>query len=150
VTRPDPARMALRAALAYAARQARAAGIPAEAIAADLFTLAGTFAESADPAELDAAARDAAAGRAAADGHLAEITPDGAGFLVTCPHGCNLGASAHVRRRAEADRRVQLHTVSTTPLGRGFRIVPAAEIDAEVAADVHRLTHPGRITPDEH
>lgn len=149
--RPDPARMALRAALAGTTRLAQANGVPPAAIAADLLTLADTITGWADPAELDAAARDAAEERAPADGHLATITtPDADGwYLVTCPHGCALGDSAHVRTELAARRRVQLHKVTTTPLGRGFAIVPPEEIAAEVAADMRRLTHPERINPDD-
>jgi hypothetical protein len=48
--------------------------------------------------------------------HTATVTPEGAGYLVTCPHGCNLGTSAHAPDEHAAAARVQLHKTATTPL----------------------------------
>lgn len=41
---------------------------------------------------------------------------DLADYLVTCPHGCQLGRTARQPDRASADRRVHLHELATTPL----------------------------------
>ena len=52
-------------------------------------------------------------------GHKATYAPEGAGYLVTCPHGCPLGTAAHVADEAAAIRRVHLHQIATdTPARR--------------------------------
>lgn len=51
-----------------------------------------------------------------AAGHEAVTTPDGDGYLVTCPLGCNLGDSAHALTSLAAERRVNLHLHATRPL----------------------------------
>ena len=57
-------------------------------------------------------------------GHAATYAPDPAGGLtVTCPHGCGLGTSAHQDDELGAQRRVELHRLSTVPL----RPVPHGE-----------------------
>lgn len=38
------------------------------------------------------------------------------GYLVTCPHGCNLGTSAHAPDLEAAKSRVDLHRLATGPL----------------------------------
>jgi hypothetical protein len=38
------------------------------------------------------------------------------GYLVTCPHGCNLGDSARQATREGAEQRVALHQLATRPL----------------------------------
>jgi hypothetical protein len=50
-------------------------------------------------------------------GHLATWQPEGTtGYLVTCPHGCNLGTSAHAASLGAALARIQLHQMTTSPL----------------------------------
>jgi hypothetical protein len=49
--------------------------------------------------------------------HTLTITPDDdGGFLLTCPHGCNLGTSARQPDQASAERRAELHYLATAPL----------------------------------
>jgi hypothetical protein len=49
--------------------------------------------------------------------HIAKITPLQDGFKVTCPEGCNLGTSAWQDTQQDAERRAELHSVATAPLG---------------------------------
>ena len=49
-------------------------------------------------------------------GHMAAVTPEDGGYLVTCPHGCRLGTSAHAPDEDMAARRVRLHELATRPL----------------------------------
>jgi hypothetical protein len=51
--------------------------------------------------------------------HTATYTPAGGGwFLVTCPHGCNLGTTRQRADRESAERRVELHRLATaSPAG---------------------------------
>jgi hypothetical protein len=51
--------------------------------------------------------------------HVAIITPEDGGFLVTCPEGCALGTSEHQPDRLGAERRIELHRLATAPLGPG-------------------------------
>ena len=46
-----------------------------------------------------------------ATGYLLASPPDG--YLVTCPHGCNLGTTARQATREGAERRVELHQIAT-------------------------------------
>lgn len=46
--------------------------------------------------------------------HVADYGHEGAGYLVVCPEGCNLGTSAHQPDEAGALRRVHLHKIATT------------------------------------
>lgn len=49
--------------------------------------------------------------------HTATYAPDDeGGFLVTCPRGCKLGATARQPDEAGADRRARLHHLATAPL----------------------------------
>jgi len=48
--------------------------------------------------------------------HEATYAPDGDGFLVTCPHGCSLGTSAHQPTEERAAARVALHALATSLL----------------------------------
>jgi hypothetical protein len=49
-----------------------------------------------------------------AAGHVATFEPEGAtGYLVTCPHGCKLGTTAHTATLGAALRRVRLHADTT-------------------------------------
>jgi hypothetical protein len=50
-------------------------------------------------------------------GYLLAASPDG--YLVTCPHGCNLGTTAHQATREGAERRRDLHAEATALSGRG-------------------------------
>lgn len=50
------------------------------------------------------------------EAHVAEVAPEGDGYVVTCPHGCNLGTSAHAPNEHAASARVRLHKMATTPL----------------------------------
>jgi len=54
--------------------------------------------------------------QAGTTGYLLASPPDG--YLVTCPHGCNLGTAARQPTREGAERRVRLHKIATTPLTR--------------------------------
>lgn len=54
-----------------------------------------------------------------ADAHEAAYSGNSTtGFLVTCPHGCELGTSARQGTREGAERRIDTHRAATTPLGR--------------------------------
>jgi hypothetical protein len=45
--------------------------------------------------------------------HTATAAPEGTGYLVTCPHGCSLGTSAHAASQAKAQQRIELHRLAT-------------------------------------
>ncbi len=47
--------------------------------------------------------------------HVAAYIPAGTGYLVHCPAGCNLGTSAYQPDESGAQRRVELHKISTAP-----------------------------------
>jgi hypothetical protein len=49
-------------------------------------------------------------------GHTATYAPEGNGFLVECPHGCNLGSTAHAPDESAAAIRVKIHELATEPL----------------------------------
>lgn len=75
--------------------------------------------------------------------HTATITQAGsvgylqaapaAGYLVQCPHGCNLGTSAHAPDRAAAERRVELHELATDLRRDSFTGYPAPELQGPPA-----------------
>jgi hypothetical protein len=84
-----------------------------------------------------------------ADTHEAAYAAEGGKFRVTCPWGCELGTSQLAATEAEAERRIAMHRLATTPLGRQ---VPAPVKDARAkaglgfevigeleGADLHRL-----------
>lgn len=72
-----------------------------------------------DPADASETANRAAIGDEAwIGGHVPVITPDGEGYLVTCPQGCGLGTSARQPGRDAARRRALLHREVTARTGR--------------------------------
>lgn len=73
--------------------------------------------------------------------HTANVTPEGTGYLVTCPHGCNLGTSAHAADQTAADRRVRLHRTATTTLAARQVSAPAADRCATVGHITRPATH---------
>ena len=69
--------------------------------------------ERDDKAVLERLRRERTPDRAA---HEATWAPEGDGYLVTCPHGCKLGTSAHQDTEDGARRRVEMHSLATAPL----------------------------------
>lgn len=78
------------------------------------------------------------------EAHEAAYAPEGKGYLVQCPHGCNLGLSAHQPDEAGAQGRVELHRLVTEPLTVRKPLVPLEPDSLSLEAARARFTpgHP--------
>lgn len=78
-----------------------------------LLCTVGSFQEALDYAlDITSAAHEATITQVGTTGYLLAAPPEG--YLVTCPHGCNLGTTAHAPDLDAARRRVQMHRDATS------------------------------------
>jgi len=63
------------------------------------------------------------------------------GFLVTCPHGCNLGTAARTGTEAGALNRIRIHRLATEVL---VTAVPTQALPSSAPGDTVTVNHPAR------